>query len=87
VRQQADGLYRLILTSFRNPQQSAQLAQIVRLKGYDVVVTPRRVTDDLLFYRVEIIRLENVDAVNQAWEMAIANQWIVLTNNRLGRRF
>jgi type II secretory pathway predicted ATPase ExeA len=87
VRQQRDGLYSLILTSFRNPQQSAQLAQIVRLKGYDVVVTLRRVTDDLLFYRVEIIRLENVDAVNQAWEMAIANQWIVLTNNSLGRRF
>jgi LysM domain len=81
VRQQPDGSYRLILTSFRNPQQSMQLAQSVRLKGYDVVVTQRRVSNDLLLYRVEIGGLENVDVVNQVWEIALANQWIAFTDN------
>jgi general secretion pathway protein A len=87
VRQQPDRSYRLILASHRNPQQSAQLAQIARLKGYDVVVTPRRVSDDLMLYRVEINGLENVDAVNQAWEIASANQWIAFADNSSGKRF
>jgi LysM domain len=87
VRQQPDGSYRLILASHRNSQQSAQLAQIARLKGYDVVVTPRRVSDDLMLYRVEINGLENVDAVNQAWEIASANQWIAFADNSSGKRF
>ena len=87
VRQQPDGSYSLILASLRNPQQSAQLAQSVRLKRYDVVVTPRRVSDDLMLYRVEINGLENVDAVNQAWEIASANQWIAFADNSSGKRF
>ena len=87
VRPQPDGSYSLILTSLRNPQQSAQLAQIARLKGYDVVVTPRRVSDDLMLYRVEINGLVNLDAVNQAWAIAAANQWITFADNSYGRRF
>jgi general secretion pathway protein A len=87
VRQQPDGSYSLILASLRNRQQSAQLAQSVRLKRYDVVVTPRRVSDDLMLYRVEINGLENVDTVNQAWEMASANQWIAFADNSSGKRF
>jgi general secretion pathway protein A len=87
VRQQPDGSYSLILASLRNPQQSAQFARAARLKGYDVVVTPRRMSDDLILYRVEISGLENVDAVNQAWEIATANQWIAFADNSSGKRF
>jgi general secretion pathway protein A len=78
VRQQPDGSYSLILASFRTPQQSGQLVQIAHQKGYEVVVTPRRVSDNLMLHRVEINKLENVDAVNTAWEIALANQWLVL---------
>ena len=87
VHRQSDGSYNLVLASMRNPQQSAQLAQIARLKGYDVVVTARRVSDDLMLYRVEINGLENVDAVNQAWEIASTNQWIAFADNSAGKRF
>jgi general secretion pathway protein A len=87
MRPQQDGSYSLILASMRNPQQSAQLAQIARLKGYDVAVTPRRVGDDLTLYRVEINGLGNVDAVNQAWEIALANQWIAFAEDNSGKRF
>jgi hypothetical protein len=87
VRQQADGSYNLILASFRNPLQSEQLAQAVRLKGYDVVVTPRRVSHNLTLHRVEINTLESVGAVNRAWEIASTNQWIAFAENRPGKRF
>jgi LysM domain-containing protein len=87
VRQQPDGSYNLILTSFRNPQQSSQLVRIARPTGYDVVVTARRVSNDLMLYRVEISGLKTVDAVNQAWEIASANQWIAFAENSSGTRF
>jgi hypothetical protein len=87
VRQQPDGSYRLILASFRTPQQSEQLVQIARLKGYDIVVTPRRVSDNLMLHRVEINKLENIDAVNKAWETALANQWLVSVENDPAKRF
>ena len=87
VRQQPDGSYSLILASLRNPQQSAQLAQNARLKGYDVVVTPRHLSDDLTLYRVEIDGLDNIDAVNQAWQVATANQWITYAESSPGKRF
>ena len=87
VRQQPDGSYSLILASFRTPQQSEPLVQIARQKGYDVVVTPRRVSDSLMLHRVEIKNLDNVDAVNNAWETALANQWLVAVENDPAKRF
>ena len=87
VRQQPDGSYSLILASFRIPQQSEQLVQIARQKGYDVVVTPRRVSDNLMLHRVEINKLENVDAVNIVWETALANQWLAFVENDSAKRF
>jgi hypothetical protein len=77
VRQQSDGSYNLILASFRTPQQSSQLVRITRPTGYDVVV--------LTLYRVEISGLETIEAVNQAWEIALANQWIAFVENRSAR--
>jgi general secretion pathway protein A len=87
VRQQPDGSYNLILASFRNPQQSEQLAQIVRLRGYNVVVTRRRVSDNLMLHRVEISALGSVDAVNHAWKIASTNQWIAVAENKPENRF
>jgi general secretion pathway protein A len=87
VRQQPDGSYNMILASLRNQQQSAQLARDARLKGYDVVVTPRRLSDDLTLYRVEIDGLESIDAVNQAWEVAAANQWLPVAEATPSKRF
>jgi general secretion pathway protein A len=87
VRQQPDGSYNLILASFRSPQQSEQLAQIARLRGYNVVVTPRRVSDNLMLHRVEISALGSVEAVNHAWKIASTNQWIAVAENKPENRF
>jgi hypothetical protein len=87
VRQQPDGSYRLILASFRTSQQAEQVAQLARLKSYDMVVTARPVSKNLRLHRVEINGLENIAAVDRAWEIALSNHWIVLAENSSGKRF
>jgi type II secretory pathway predicted ATPase ExeA len=87
VRQQPDGSYRLILASFRTPQRAEQLAQLARLKSYDIVVTARPVSKNLRLHRVEINGLENSDAVDRAWEMALINHWIAFAENSSGKRY
>jgi hypothetical protein len=87
VRQQPDGSYSLILGSFRSLQQAEQLAQLARLKQYDVVITPRRVSDNLMLHRVELYDLKTLEAVNHAWEIASTNQWIAFAENGAGKRF
>jgi type II secretory pathway predicted ATPase ExeA len=75
LRKQSDGSYRLILGSFLSSSGAEKLVEAVRLKGYEVVITPRRVADNLLLHRVEIGGLKNLGAVNQAWDTALANRW------------
>jgi general secretion pathway protein A len=86
IRPQPDGSYNLILGTFRSAQQAEQLAQQARLKKYAVMVTPRRMSDNLMLYRVELYRLESADAVHQAWDIASTNQWIVFPEHSTGKR-
>jgi type II secretory pathway predicted ATPase ExeA len=87
VRPQPDGSYSLILASFRTSQQAEQLAQLVRLKGYDSGVSARPVSRNLVLHRVEINGLANLDAVERASEIAFTNRWIAVPDNRSGRRY
>jgi general secretion pathway protein A len=87
VRQQPDGSYHLILAAFRSPQQAEQLAQLARLKNYDIVVSARPVSHNLVLHRVEIHGLTNLDAVDRAWEIASTNHWITLADESSGKRF
>ena len=87
VRQQPDGSYHLILGSFRVPLQADQVAQLARLKGYNTVISPRRLGDNLMVYRAEITGLEGFPAVNEAWEAALTDRWITLVNNLSRERF
>ena len=87
VRQQPDGSYHLILGSFRVPLQADQVAQLARLKGYDTVISPRRLGDNLMVYRAEITGLGDFPAVNEAWETALTDRWITLANNLFRERF
>jgi hypothetical protein len=87
VRQRPDGSYSLILASFRTSQQAEQLAQLARLKSYDVSVSARPVSQNLVLHRVEINGLANRDAVDQAWETAFTNRWMSFADRRSGKRF
>jgi hypothetical protein len=75
-RQQPDGSYHLLLGSFPNLVAGQRFAQAVRLKGYEVVVTRREVSENLSLHRVEIAGLKTLEAANQAWEAALTNRWI-----------
>jgi len=68
LRTQPDGSYRLILASFRSSLEAKEFAQIVRQKGYAAEIIPRRVSDNILLYRVEIQGLKN-EEVYQAWDL------------------
>jgi general secretion pathway protein A len=75
-RKGPDGSYHLILASFPSLALAQGFARVVRLEGYDVVITPRRLSDDLSFHRVEIAGLKTLEAANHAWETTLANRWI-----------
>ncbi|MBI3303110.1 MAG: AAA family ATPase [Deltaproteobacteria bacterium] len=66
LRQQTDNSYRLTLAAFRAATRAERFAQIVRRRGYAVEITPRRVSDSLLLYRVEIEGLKNLEEASQA---------------------
>lgn len=86
LRKQSDGSYHLILASFSKPEASEEFARIVRRKGYQVVITARNVSNGLSLSRVEIGGLDNLEAANQAWDMAMANHWISLPSGISERR-
>jgi general secretion pathway protein A len=86
VRQEPGGSYRLILESFLELSEAERFAEFVRRKGYEVMITPRRVADNFLLHRVEVARLGNLDVANQAWEIATTNGWISLSEQPQRRK-
>jgi general secretion pathway protein A len=81
LRQQPDGSYRLIVASFRSLTGAEEYARLLRNKGYQVTITPRRVSDDLLLHRVEIDSLKNIEQANQIWETGLRNEWLAFAGN------
>jgi hypothetical protein len=75
-REQPDGSYHVILASFPSLMGGQRFAQAIRLKGYEVVITRREVSENLSLYRVEIAGLKTLEAANHAWEAALANRWV-----------
>jgi hypothetical protein len=41
--------------------------------GYQAVITPKKVADDLLLYRVEIDGLKNFEEANRIWDAGFRN--------------
>ncbi len=80
LRKQPDDSYRLILGSFLNSLEARHLGEAVRLKGYEVVITARKVSESLLLHRVEIGGLKNIEAANRAWDVATATRWFGFTD-------
>jgi type II secretory pathway predicted ATPase ExeA len=82
LRKQKDSSYRFILGSFRSLVGAEQFARAVRRKGYSVSITPRRVSDDFLLYRVEIIQLKNSETASRAWDTARTQRWLTVSDGR-----
>jgi general secretion pathway protein A len=81
LRRQADGSYRLIVASFQSPAAADEYAQRLRNKGYQVSITPRKVSEDLLLYRIEIDGLPNPEEANHIWLAGLRNDWLGLAGD------
>ena len=80
IRKQPDGSYRLIVGSFLSHQAAERTRDRVRRAGYEVDVTTRRLTDNLEVHRVEMIGLQTREVAQQAWNTALANCWLQITD-------
>jgi general secretion pathway protein A len=87
LRKQPDGSYRLIVASFPSLTGADKYARFLGNDGYQVTITPKRVSDNLLLHRVEIDGLKNPEEANQIWQTGLRNQWFASVGNpRSGER-
>ncbi len=86
LRKQADGSYHLILASFPSSRQADRFTNLLRYKGYQVVISPQGVSENFSLHRVQIVGLENLEAANQAWDSAVANRWLPFSDGLSGER-
>jgi type II secretory pathway predicted ATPase ExeA len=81
LRKQSDGSYHLIVASFYNRTGADEYARLLSRNGYQATITPRRLSDELLLYRVEIDGLKNFEQASQIWETGRKSQWLALAGN------
>jgi general secretion pathway protein A len=81
LRKQPDGSYRLIVASFPSLTGADKYARLLGNKGYQVMITSKKVSDNLLLHRVEIDGLKNLQEANQIWETGLRNQWFAFVAN------
>jgi len=85
LRKQPDGSYRLIVASFPSLTEADKYTRLLGNAGYQVVITPKRISDDLLLHRVEIDGLKNFEEANQIWDTGLKNQWLAFAGNPTSR--
>jgi hypothetical protein len=76
-RRQSDGSYDLIVTAFQSVTGADEYAERLRSKGYQVTVTPKRVSDDVLLHRVEIKGLRDLEEARRTWRSGLRNESLV----------
>jgi hypothetical protein len=81
LRKQSDGSYRLIVATFRSLTEANNHAHLLGDAGYQVVITPNKVSDDLLLHRVEIDGLKNSEDAKHIRETGLRNQWFAFVDN------
>ena len=84
LREQPDGSYHLIVASFYNGADARVHARVLGNEGYQVAITPSRVSDDLLLQRVEIVQLKNLKEAMQTWEAGLGKQWLAFVSRANG---
>jgi len=78
VRQQGDGSYRLIVASYIKRTEADELANRIGKEGYQVIITPKRVSNDLLLHRLEIDGLKTLQDATQSLKTGLKNEWLTL---------
>jgi cell division septation protein DedD len=67
LRGQPDGSYRIIATTSYRLPRAGEYAARLRNEGYQVTITPKKVTDNLSLYRVEIGGLKGFEEAHHTW--------------------
>jgi type II secretory pathway predicted ATPase ExeA len=73
LRKHADGSYRLILASLSSQSEAERYAHLLNDVGYQVVITPRPVSDNLLLHRVEIDGFKSLAEADHVWRTELTN--------------
>jgi hypothetical protein len=76
LRRQPDGSYRLVVASFLSRTEADESARRIGRRGYQLAITPRRVSNDLLLHRLEIEGLKDLEEANQALETGRRSKWL-----------
>jgi general secretion pathway protein A len=81
VRQQGDGSYRLILASYIKRTEADELANRIGKEGYQVIITRKRVSNDLLLHRLEIDGLKTFEEATQILKTGLKKEWLTLSGS------
>jgi type II secretory pathway predicted ATPase ExeA len=81
LRQQADGSFRLAIASFLSRREADGFAERVMRDGFEVIITARRVSNNLVLHRLEIDGLKDLQDVNQTIQIGFKNGWVPFTPN------
>jgi general secretion pathway protein A len=81
VRQQGDGSYRLILASYIKRTEADELANRIGKEGYQVIITRKRVSNDLLLHRLEIDGLKTFEEATQSLKTGLKKEWLTLSGS------
>ncbi len=76
LRRRPDASYRLIVGSFLSRREADERVRRIIQQGYEAIVIPKRVSNNLTLYRVEVDGLRDHRDAAQALEVAVKNRWL-----------
>ena len=82
LRQQLDGSYRLIFSSFRQRREAERCRQVLLAQGYTAAILPQQISSTLKLYRIEIEGLREVAAIEKAWKFALTQDFASLARSK-----
>ena len=82
MRIKPDGSYYLLVGSFPSRTEAEELAQRITRTGHRVAIKSRRVSDDILLYRIEIDDLNSVEEATRIFDDGMKNAWFKFTGTR-----
>jgi general secretion pathway protein A len=80
VRQHGEGSFRLIVASYIKRTEADELANRIGKEGYQVIITRKRVSNDLLLHRLEIDGLKTLEEATISLKTALKKEWLTLAS-------
>jgi general secretion pathway protein A len=82
MRIKPDGSYYLLVGSFPSRTEAEELAQRIARTGHRVAIKSRRVSDDIVLYRIEIDDLNNIEEATRTFDDGMKNAWFKFAGTR-----